>query len=806
MTRANIKKFLYELKQLAQAESVPCVGGRSDLPTQPGLKVKGRHISLPVNQEDLEWLCQQGQASPFGKGMDTVLNTDIRRSIEFEAHDTEISNPYWEAALEKLIHSITTQMDIDFQIDAELYKLLVYREGGHFKFHQDTEKAPGMFATLMVQLPSRCQGGSLVCRFADKEYHFDFGNNAAVSEFAIFYAAHYADVHHQVEEIKQGARLVLIYNLIQPIKERLLNAHHHKQLLDSTRAMVPTVFSLLSREQHAFLLQHEYTEQSLSDLGFLAAKGKDRDLIKALLAVNKHLPLKQTLYFMISRVGYWVTSDECGGDSYHDDDQYATHWQEIESSDPGCDVCFDKEGQIIPTDNLSIDWIHDLSKGSKEDIHSMTFDTIEEGFWGEGDDYIEGYMGNYGPTKETTYARHLLVVMPVYPENFDRISNSQDNVFQAHRVSLMAQDLRQYPNCDWLQEQFEQTLKGVLAQFKAIVSQRETAPHWDSGFNKASKAILTKLLNLAIERDDHELCKTLIMTTKKLFIASLSSKYETQDVFNLLKHALDHFGWQTLSTPCITILTALSGSEVWQSSIALASNNTDITMRAQLIDIGVGAVCREEKSWGGTCSFKTTILPLAIALCQKAWHAPHQSKDLFLATCLKKGAKQPSFLSALIKNLITTTQADNKESLLPPLIIARLNHLKGELARPPHAFTWSMPNANVRKNTIAAFLRSEKQETQITGYSGIAMARNDVVNVRSKWILPEFYMESNADFLHPKENHGFSANMQALGRGKQAYVEIKKNKKYYDLYLKLRELRKQEFKKLEKMIDPESTS
>ena len=34
----------------------------------------------------------------------------------------------------------------------ELYKLLLYKTGGHFKAHRDTEKAEGMFGTLIVQL------------------------------------------------------------------------------------------------------------------------------------------------------------------------------------------------------------------------------------------------------------------------------------------------------------------------------------------------------------------------------------------------------------------------------------------------------------------------------------------------------------------------------------------------------------------------------------------------------------------------------------------------------------------------------
>jgi len=62
-----------------------------------------------------------------------------------------------------------------------LYKMLVYKKGGHFKIHRDTEKEAGMFATLIVQLPSRYSGGELVVHEDNgnggkKQTVFDFGN------------------------------------------------------------------------------------------------------------------------------------------------------------------------------------------------------------------------------------------------------------------------------------------------------------------------------------------------------------------------------------------------------------------------------------------------------------------------------------------------------------------------------------------------------------------------------------------------------------------------------------------------------
>jgi hypothetical protein len=61
-------------------------------------------------------------------------------------------------------------------IDARLYKLLLYEQGGHFAAHQDTEKEPGMFGTLVVQLPCAGghQGGRLLVRHGGGSFEQDF--------------------------------------------------------------------------------------------------------------------------------------------------------------------------------------------------------------------------------------------------------------------------------------------------------------------------------------------------------------------------------------------------------------------------------------------------------------------------------------------------------------------------------------------------------------------------------------------------------------------------------------------------------
>ena len=96
---------------------------------------------------------------------------------------------------------------------AELYKLLVYDAGGFFIEHRDTEKAEGMFGTLVIVLPSIYEGGELMVRHGGREALLDLRcNDPSEARFAAFYA----DCRHEVMPVTSGCRLTLIYNLLWP--------------------------------------------------------------------------------------------------------------------------------------------------------------------------------------------------------------------------------------------------------------------------------------------------------------------------------------------------------------------------------------------------------------------------------------------------------------------------------------------------------------------------------------------------------------------------------------------------------------
>ena len=87
----------------------------------------------------------------------------------------------------------------------------MYEQGDFFLPHRDTEKEKGMFATLILQLPSRFTGGELVVRHNGREYVHRSSDQAS---YGCRFAVHYADVEHEVKPVTSGRRVAAIYNLV----------------------------------------------------------------------------------------------------------------------------------------------------------------------------------------------------------------------------------------------------------------------------------------------------------------------------------------------------------------------------------------------------------------------------------------------------------------------------------------------------------------------------------------------------------------------------------------------------------------
>lgn len=135
-------------------------------------------VGPPLSSCDADAVRNASHAAPFGRGEGTLVDETIRKTWEINATNISIRNPQWDQWIQgRMLPMCMEKMAIPFAfrpyIRAEMYKLLLYEEGAHFKPHRDSEKASGMFATLAVCLPSEHEGVQLLIEHGDERYVWD---------------------------------------------------------------------------------------------------------------------------------------------------------------------------------------------------------------------------------------------------------------------------------------------------------------------------------------------------------------------------------------------------------------------------------------------------------------------------------------------------------------------------------------------------------------------------------------------------------------------------------------------------------
>lgn len=215
------------------------VAGAMEVP-MPKVDVDGAGtLSFPVPEAQVGSLIRHAQRAPYGKGAETVTDPAVRKVWQIDADKVRIGGKSWAVNFEAMLSKVRAGLGCDgVVVSAKLYKLLIYDRGGFFLPHRDTEKADGMFGTLVVTLPSPHRGGELRIRHAGREVTID----TSTAEFSeLSYAAFYADCEHEAMPVRDGNRVCLIYNLIQKAgkgKARKLEAPEHESGIAKSAAIL----------------------------------------------------------------------------------------------------------------------------------------------------------------------------------------------------------------------------------------------------------------------------------------------------------------------------------------------------------------------------------------------------------------------------------------------------------------------------------------------------------------------------------------------------------------------------------------
>jgi len=371
----------------------------------PNLEVEGvGPIALPLLPVQAQQLIAVAERAPYGRGEETLVDTEVRRTWQINADRVRIAGRNWERTLADIVARAAEGLGVTGSVAAELYKLLVYDTGSFFVSHRDTEKAPGMFATLIIVLPSIYAGGELLVRHRDREARLDL-RCPEPSEVA--FAAFYADCVHEVLPIISGCRLTLVYNLRRQGRGRLPEPPSYEteqaEVTDLLRQWVAAKAALDddSPEKLIYPLEHAYTPAELS---FAALKGADAavaglltaaapsadcDLHLTLVAIEESGGAEYTGYYGSRRRRQWSDEEDEEGfevGEVYDRTESLGHWRSPDGGQPELGDLPFEDKELCPPDafaDLEPDELH---------FHEAT--------------------GNEGASFDRTYRRAALVLWP----------------------------------------------------------------------------------------------------------------------------------------------------------------------------------------------------------------------------------------------------------------------------------------------------------------------------------------------------------------------------------------------------------
>ncbi|MGH7120783.1 MAG: 2OG-Fe(II) oxygenase [Acetobacteraceae bacterium] len=374
-----------------------CVGGLREL-LMPSIDVDGAgRISFPILPAQIERLIGLAEAAPYGRGGQTVLDRDVRRTWQIDPGKIRIGGRSWEQTLAELVAEAARGLGVAEPVEADFYKLLIYDAGSFFLDHRDTEKLPGMFATLVIVLPSAHSGGELVVRHLGREVVLDL-HPEAPSE--VGFAAFYADCVHEIRPIKTGFRVTLVYNLRFPNRKRLLKAPDNRAAEAQAAGLLRKWADAADAPDKLVLpMEHAYTPAELS---FGTLKGVDAAVASVLTkaAAEANCDLHLAL----------VSIEESGGAEYSDYRGHRSFDADEEDNEEF------QAGEVFDRSLVLSDWRR--PDGTEAQFRDFPFTDDElcpaDAFADltPDEEHFHEASGNAGASFERTYRRAGLVLWP----------------------------------------------------------------------------------------------------------------------------------------------------------------------------------------------------------------------------------------------------------------------------------------------------------------------------------------------------------------------------------------------------------
>lgn len=429
-----------------------CVHGALALP-MPMVQVDGVGLlSFPLLQAQIPALIAAAERAPYGRGEQTVLDTSVRRVWQIDAARMRVGGKSWAQSLRRVLSDVAVGLGCeDAAIHAELYKLLVYDPGGFFLPHRDSEKAPGMFGTLLIQLPSQHTGGELRIRHGNREVCIDL---SATDCSELGFAAFYADCEHEVRPVESGHRLCLVFNLLREAASDASAGSapdYDAEVAQAARLIGEAFAAEDAPRKLVWLLEHQYSQ---AELAFEALKGVDAAVAGVLCraadaaACAAHLGVMhieesgpaEVHYVPSRRRGYRDDFDD------HDDiDAAGVRYEavEVSESDRYVDHWIAADGQVPTFGRLP------LADGELLPAGALDDEPPDE-------DRLLEATGNEGVSFERSYRRAVLCLWPqarqvevLLQAGVSEALSALEAMLAAQGANAAAQDVAERIVADW---------------------------------------------------------------------------------------------------------------------------------------------------------------------------------------------------------------------------------------------------------------------------------------------------------------------------------------------------------------------
>lgn len=373
-------------------------------------------LNFPITPDIAERLRNIGSASPFGLREQTIHDANVRNSWEIGPSQVRIGEVRWKPILTNCLRVLRADLGLpdECELEALFDKLLVYEKGQFFKPHQDSEKSDQMFGSLVVILPSEYTGGSVTVEQRGEKKVF---RRLECQAKDLCLLAFYADCNHAVSPIKSGVRVALTYQLRIKGPAKSTNAPIPGNVLNQLTTRIREHFTvpLVNRhgrlppappERFVYLLDHEYTQRSLS---WDHLKNGDRIRIAALRATADRLDCE--CFLTLAEVHEtWACEDD-----YHNYRRRRRDWRFEERSSES----ESQDYELIELVDSTIDLNHWLDLAGtriagipavvrSDELHFTKPSKEMNPFKSEH----EGYQGNYGNTVDRWYHRAAFVMWP----------------------------------------------------------------------------------------------------------------------------------------------------------------------------------------------------------------------------------------------------------------------------------------------------------------------------------------------------------------------------------------------------------